>query len=604
MTNAASSELSVRSESVQMLYGQYLSNRFRVNRRYQRKLVWSVEEKQRLIDSILQGLPIPLFLMAEIGPPPDAPYELIDGMQRLNAIFSFLENEFSVDEKYFDLDSLADTKDQKDAGTLMQKLPVLGRFDSVKIANYAVALSIYRAVDSANVDEVFRRINSGGRRLLRQELRQAGTTSSLADLVRIISSRVRTDTSPNDVVPLDLMPKISITSKDLDYGVPADDIFWVREGILRREEVRSSVDEQSVLDILIDCLVDPMPNSGTRIRDDYYNFSFLQGDEQTPESIAIETNIAAYGQERFEADFMHVYDEIRYVLAEKDIRFSSLIEAGSGGRSPRYFHVIFMAFYELMYQERMTVNDRSQLAEKLRGIGKGAGSVPGGGGDWGRASKRKAIDAVKGVIRSCFDKSAGPEDYSQYGWSSQLETLLGNAVIEQQMFDCKQGVLQLNADRPFDQNSFEKICRTLVAMANRGTGAVGHIAIGIADNQDHAARVLALDGVESVQYKGFYIVGVGREAAILGKSANDYYAWLLQQVRGSSLLPQDIAQHVASDARLANYRDRLVIILRVMGRDQPYFFKKALVDRSGSETVDVDQSEYMRIYSRFQARQG
>jgi hypothetical protein len=141
-------------------------------------------------------------------------------------------------------------------------------------------------------------------------------------------------------------------------------------------------------------------------------------------------------------------------------------------------------------------------------------------------------------------------------------------------------------------------------MANRGTGAVGHIAIGIADNQDHAARVLALDGVESVQYKGFYIVGVGREAAILGKSANDYYAWLLQQVRGSSLLPQDIAQHVASDARLANYRDRLVIILRVMGRDQPYFFKKALVDRSGSETVDVDQSEYMRIYSRFQARQG
>src|SRR5580698_5962494 len=94
-------ELSVRSESIQRLYDLHVNDRFRVNRRYQRKLVWTVEEKQRLIDSIAKDLPIPLFLVAEM-PDADGAYELIDGMQRLNAMFSFLENEFALNGEYFD----------------------------------------------------------------------------------------------------------------------------------------------------------------------------------------------------------------------------------------------------------------------------------------------------------------------------------------------------------------------------------------------------------------------------------------------------------------------------------------------------------------------
>jgi hypothetical protein len=273
MTTAAATELSVRSESIQRIYGLYLADRFRVNRRYQRKLVWSVEEKQKLIDSILKDLPIPLFLVAEISGSPDVTYELIDGMQRLNAIFSFIENEFAVSGEYFDLDALADTKLLKDKEQLGQRTPSMLRETSVQLANYTIALSVFRASSSASVDEVFRRINSGGRRLSRQELRQAGTTSKLADLVRILSSRIRGDTSPGDIVGLRLMPQLSISNRDLPYGVLVDDIFWVKQGVLRREDVRESMDEQVILDLLIDCLIDPTQNSGTRIRDEYYDFS-------------------------------------------------------------------------------------------------------------------------------------------------------------------------------------------------------------------------------------------------------------------------------------------------------------------------------------------
>ena len=51
-----------------------------------------------------------LFLVAEIVRDGVLTYELIDGLQRLNAVFSFLENEYAVEGEYFDLDSLADTK--------------------------------------------------------------------------------------------------------------------------------------------------------------------------------------------------------------------------------------------------------------------------------------------------------------------------------------------------------------------------------------------------------------------------------------------------------------------------------------------------------------
>ena len=43
-----------RGMSVQEAYNQFRSGNFRVNRRYQRKLVWSVQEKSALIDSLLK----------------------------------------------------------------------------------------------------------------------------------------------------------------------------------------------------------------------------------------------------------------------------------------------------------------------------------------------------------------------------------------------------------------------------------------------------------------------------------------------------------------------------------------------------------------------
>jgi uncharacterized protein with ParB-like and HNH nuclease domain len=54
-----------RGMSIQEAYRNYRDGQFIVNRRYQRKLVWTIDEKALLIDSILKGYPIPLILLAK-----------------------------------------------------------------------------------------------------------------------------------------------------------------------------------------------------------------------------------------------------------------------------------------------------------------------------------------------------------------------------------------------------------------------------------------------------------------------------------------------------------------------------------------------------------
>ncbi len=54
-----------RGMSITEAYRHYRDGKLLVNRAYQRKLVWTVEEKRKLIDSILHGYPIPLILLAQ-----------------------------------------------------------------------------------------------------------------------------------------------------------------------------------------------------------------------------------------------------------------------------------------------------------------------------------------------------------------------------------------------------------------------------------------------------------------------------------------------------------------------------------------------------------
>jgi len=62
---------------------------------YQRDLVWSLDDKQSLIDSIFKGVDIGKFVFISLDYKPDSPcYEILDGKQRLNAIVEFHQDRF------------------------------------------------------------------------------------------------------------------------------------------------------------------------------------------------------------------------------------------------------------------------------------------------------------------------------------------------------------------------------------------------------------------------------------------------------------------------------------------------------------------------------
>lgn len=198
--------------SVQEIYRRYRENQIVVNRKYQRKLVWSETEKVCLIDSILKGYPIPLILFAEYaGEDGRTYYEVLDGMQRLNAIVGFLENEYPVNQKYFDIKQLARVQQAESEGLFVGYHGEAVHTPQIcaNLLDYQLAVTSYKVESEENVFEIFRRINSGGRQLSSQEQRQAGVLCHFSDLVREIAADIRGD-STNEQVVLSDMPQLAL----------------------------------------------------------------------------------------------------------------------------------------------------------------------------------------------------------------------------------------------------------------------------------------------------------------------------------------------------------------------------------------------------------
>ena len=180
--------LSPEIKSIQSLYRDFTEDKLIVNRRYQRKLVWTLNEKQKLIESILNSFPIPNILLAKNNETSNL--EIIDGMQRLHAIMSFIEQGFTYDGKYFNLESFPTAKSRSEKGLFDTKkandVEYLDIDECNKILDYSLSTLIMRDVNDKVINDVFSRINTYGHRLSNQERRQAGVQTNFSNLCHFI----------------------------------------------------------------------------------------------------------------------------------------------------------------------------------------------------------------------------------------------------------------------------------------------------------------------------------------------------------------------------------------------------------------------------------
>ena len=141
---------------------------------YQRYSVWSVGYKQYFIDTILGDFPCPsIFLHKENISSTEHIYHVVDGKQRLLAIFGFQNNEFHLDRDHDEF-----------PGKYWDDLPpdVQTRF-----GNYKISVEILTTSNRSYLKDVFDRLNRNVRRLNKQELRHARHEGPFIQLVETLT---------------------------------------------------------------------------------------------------------------------------------------------------------------------------------------------------------------------------------------------------------------------------------------------------------------------------------------------------------------------------------------------------------------------------------
>lgn len=582
-------QLFIQPETIETIYGYYRDNKLIVNRRYQRKLVWTIDEKEEFIDSLSLNFPVPLILVAQIKYKNTTSFEIIDGMQRLDAIVSFIEGEFPLNGKYFDLETVASTKYLLDNKNLKQKTPKLDRETCTKIATYQIPMSISSFENEKTIDIIFKRINSNGKHLSQQELRQAGSDSRFAYLVRKLSESIRGDVSLGERLFLSNMKKISINSKNLPYGINLGGIFWRKHNIVTNENIRQSRDEELVAHILSSMLIDPRPSATAKNLDGFYGLD-------NRENETIEKQINKYGEQACIDTFQAVFEELKRTFDVAGKSFHKVLFKKETTYINRSFHIVFLAFYDLLVKEELKITDYNKLTAKLDGVGDQL--LTPNIEELNLSEPREiAVNALKGVIRE-FTTKRDQNDPALNNGVTKLENILSGIITEGTNVDFKIGLHRLDTKGDFDKNALEKVIKSLTAMANLGKGSVGYVILGIADDKEDSLRHESYYKTKSKQYKEFYITGIQKEIEKYPK-AESYRELIENTIRNSAISPSLYKDQLLRNIDCFNYYDKTILILKIETDKEPCKFKEKYYERLGTQTTEIPEDKVFNLWKRF-----
>lgn len=129
---------------------------------YQRKSVWSSNDRKFFLDTIFRNYPAPpIFIHRTVSDHGYTKYHVVDGKQRLETILSFFENRISM------------AQDFGDANLNNKKFKDLTPDYKRRFWDYTLVVDFIDSIDGKNIEEVFDRVNRNARNLLPQELRHA-----------------------------------------------------------------------------------------------------------------------------------------------------------------------------------------------------------------------------------------------------------------------------------------------------------------------------------------------------------------------------------------------------------------------------------------------
>lgn len=147
----------------------------------QRKYVWSKPEASRFIDSILLGLPIPSIFLAKTE---ENKMLIIDGYQRLMTVYDYMRSIWSGDNKIFKLSNIPERINERWRGRAFTELSDTEQRKIKTTTIHAIIFEQKAPLDGdTSLFQIFERINTSGRTLMPQEIRNCVYQGNLNSLL-------------------------------------------------------------------------------------------------------------------------------------------------------------------------------------------------------------------------------------------------------------------------------------------------------------------------------------------------------------------------------------------------------------------------------------
>lgn len=163
----------IKSERVDMSFGEivnmYREQEIIISPEYQRAFRWDLQRQSDFIESILLGIPFPSIFVATN---PDGKWELIDGLQRVSTVLSFFGELKDCEGNSYPKNNLKLLKGSLLYGLENITIDTLPLEYKLQIKRTPCRIEIIlKESDFKMRYELFKRLNTGGEGLSRQEIR-------------------------------------------------------------------------------------------------------------------------------------------------------------------------------------------------------------------------------------------------------------------------------------------------------------------------------------------------------------------------------------------------------------------------------------------------
>ena len=282
---------------------------------WQRGYIWNPKDERLLIDSILKEIPIPKFyLTQEYDAEKDAViHYVVDGQQRLKAIYRFLTNKFEVEvegRKYY----------FRDLGSATQEKITLCKFSGHYMTDF----------EQADINFLFQRLNRTGIKLTNMEVwNNEYYKTNVMGMVREIYEEVCGFPPKRDYRDYD-----DSDYKRLEKSYAA--------GVYTQENIKRMLPLDDIID-LCNCLMKNSVESGSK--------------KELESFLKLKIDISDREKSSLKSKFRKTLNNVKEVLSKRDLEASAF-------RKRTHFISLFLAI-GLLIDEYYILNDITRLKKDL-----------------------------------------------------------------------------------------------------------------------------------------------------------------------------------------------------------------------------------------------